>query len=134
MRLAPLAVASAASGAVLAGLLGGAVTSLIWIVQRPEGAARAVRWGMLHGILIGAAGLLMGVVAGLVATTLAGRLNTWRTAAVLGASIGALFGAALGATLWQEASGKPVAIASLVAQAASGAAIAMVARSRTLVT
>lgn len=120
----------AVAGAALSGLLGCAVTTAIWVAQTPEGARRALRWGILNGVLIGAAGILTGALAALAATALAARLPTLRHAAGLGAAIGAVIGAGLGASLWGEAAGGPVAFASLWAHTVAGALVASVAETR----
>jgi hypothetical protein len=129
VRLSIVTAASATAGAVLTAMLGGALTSAVWVTQSTaEGTERAIVWGMRHGLLIGAVGIVTGAIAGISASALSPRNATRRRAAVLGAGIGAAVSLVLAIAVWSEKSGGPVAAAALAAHTIAGAAIAIVAR------
>jgi hypothetical protein len=128
LRPAALVILCALGGAILAGALGSVILAAIWIVGAPQGARRALLRASLHGVLIGAAGLGAGGLSGAVAIAQARRLPRRRQAAALGASLGGALGGGLGVLVWDESAGRPVAVASLLANAAAGAVMALFAR------
>jgi hypothetical protein len=79
-------------------------------------------------LLIGAAGLATGALSAVAVIARSPRLPSSARAAALGAALGATLGGGLGVLLWSEAAGQPVAVASLLANTLTGAALAVVAR------
>ena len=121
----------ALSGAASSALLGAAITTTYWALRSPDGAARALRWGVLHGVLIGVAGLVTGVVVGLSSTMLAPR-STAGAATGLGAAAGAAIGGGLAAVVGPESNGGVVAVAAVATQLVVGALLGRIVRARAL--
>jgi hypothetical protein len=129
-RLALVTFAFAIAGAALTFGIGTLVIASIWSAQSGIVEARILSWAVLHGVLVGAAGPITGVLACIVPRALASKLTSPAGAAALGALLGAGVGSALGATVWDQAAGEPVAVGALVAHVLAGALLAVIATGR----
>jgi hypothetical protein len=92
--------------------------------------SRILKWSVLHGVLVGAHGIVVGGVVGFVIAALRSRFARRRTAVLVGAGIGAGVGGMIGFELWFTMGNEAPLASAVIAHGLVGAAIASVVYER----
>lgn len=119
---------STVAGVVLTSLLGALVMGSMWTARHPPGAAHAFGWGLRHGLLVGAAGIITGPLVTITVLMLPARHSGRRRVVAIGAALGAFIGVTMAVVVAAHREGPTIGVGAAVAHVLAGALIADFAR------